>query len=318
MSDEKKARVSCMIDHVDLSLSEIVERSAIAVKVGADGLWLSALPNQRDVALMLSAIAAQTPDVTIGPAVLPIYQSPPAVMAQVAMTLDEVCGNRLALGLGRGHRLVGEWMLGGAYSSSTRAVREYLEIVTSLIRDGEVSVAGSAFESRVFYGAPRRSQLPVYIGAFGPRMLELAAEIANGVILWLCTPEYVRDVVMPSLRAGWARRPSGHAGFEVVTVLPATVSQNPAKDRDHGRIMLNGYLRMENYKKILTAIGFGDDIRSVRPSDAMVDTLCAIGSEQLVQERIAAYRDVGVTEIAISPLAAEERLVATLETAKAA
>jgi 5,10-methylenetetrahydromethanopterin reductase len=267
---------------------------------------------------MLAAIAADVPDVTIGPAVLPIYQSPPAVMAQVAMTLDEICGNRLALGLGRGHRLVGEWMLGGAYSSSTRAVREYLEIVTSLIHEGEVSIAGSAFESRVFYGAPRRPDLPVYIGAFGPRMLELAAEVADGVILWLCTPEYVRDVVAPSLRAGWARRPSGRAGFEVVTVLPAAVSDDPEKDREHGRIMLNGYLRMENYKKILTASGFGDDVRAVRPGDAMIDALCAIGSEQLVRERIAAYREVGVTEIAISPLAAEQRMVATLQAAKAA
>ncbi len=307
-----------MIDHVDLSLTAIVERASIAAKSGADGLWLSQLPNQRDVGLLVAAIAAQTPEVTIGPAVLPIYQSPPAVMAQVAMTLDEICGNRLVLGLGRGHRLVGEWMLGGTYSASASSVCEYLTIVTSLIRSGEVSMAGSSFESRVFYGAPRRDQLPVFIGAFGPRMLELAAEIADGVILWLCTPQYIRDVVAPSLRAGWARRPSGHAGFEVVTVLPAAVSLQPEQDREHGRIMLNGYLRMENYKKVLSAIGFGDDVRSMRPSDALIDALCAIGSEQLLKERIAEYREVGVTEIAISPLAAEKYLVATIESAKAA
>jgi F420-dependent oxidoreductase-like protein len=318
MSDEKKSRVSCVIDHVDMSLSAVVERSLRAAKAGADGLWLSALPNQRDLALLLSAIAAQVPDVTIGPAVLPIYQSPPAVMAQVAMTLDEICGGRLALGLGRGHRLIGEWMLGGAYSSSTRAVREYLEIVTSLIREGEVSMSGSAFESRVFYGAPRRPGLPVYIGAFGPRMLELAAEIADGVILWLCTPKYVRDVVVPSLRTGWARRPSGRAGFEVVTMVPAAVSPDPVKDREHGRMLLSGYMRMENYKKILAASGFGDEVRSVRPTDAMVDALCAIGSEQLVRERIAAYREVGATEIAIAPIAPDRYLAATVETAKAA
>lgn len=318
MSDEMKARVSCMIDHVDLSLSAVVERANVAAKAGADGLWLSQLPNQRDVGLLLAAIAAHTPDVTIGPAVLPIYQSPPAVMAQAAMTLDEICGHRLVLGLGRGHRLVGEWMLGGTYSASAGPMREYLTIVTSLIREGEVSMAGSSFESRVFYGAPRRAQLPVYIGAFGPRMLELAAEMADGVILWLCTPPYIRDVVTPSLRAGWARRPSGRAGFEVVVVLPAAVSPRPEQDREHGRVMLNGYLRMENYKKVLTAIGFGADVRSMRPGDAMVDALCAIGSEQLVQERIAAYREVGVTEIAISPLAAEKYLAATLESAKAA
>jgi len=137
------------------------------------------------------------------------------------------------------------------------------------------------------------------------------------VILWLCTPRYIRDVVVPSLRAGWARRPAGHAGFQVVAVLPAAVSPQPEQDREHGRIMLNGYLRMENYKKVLTASGFGDDVRSMRPGDAMIDEVCAIGGAQLIQERIAAYREVGVTEIAISPLAADKHLVATLEAAMA-
>lgn len=311
-------RVSCMIDHVDLSLGAIVERARLATKAGAGGLWLSQLPNQRDASLLLAAIAAQTCDVTIGPAVLPVYQSPPAVMAQVALTLDEICGNRLVLGLGRGHRLVGEWMLGGRYASSTGPMREYLTIVKSMIRDGEASVTGSAFQARVFYGAPRRAGLPVYVGAFGRRMLELAAELADGVILWLCTPDYVRDVVVPSLRSGWARRPDGGAGFEVVIVLPAAVTPLPDEDRQCGHVLLNGYLRMENYKKVLIASGFGEDVRSMRSGDTMIDALCAIGSEQLIAERIAAYRDAGVTEIAIAPLAAEKYLVPTLEAALAA
>src|SRR5258708_22672849 len=108
----RATRVSCMIDHVDLSLTAIVERASIAAKSGADGLWLSQLPNQRDVGLLVAAIAAQTPEVTIGPAVLPIYQSPPAAIARVAMTPGEICRNRVVLGLGRGHRLGGGGRVG--------------------------------------------------------------------------------------------------------------------------------------------------------------------------------------------------------------
>jgi alkanesulfonate monooxygenase SsuD/methylene tetrahydromethanopterin reductase-like flavin-dependent oxidoreductase (luciferase family) len=313
MASEMKSRVSVILDQVELPLGAIIERAGIAAKSGVDGLWLSQLPNQRDIALVLAAIAAHTPDVTLGPAVLPVYQSPPAVMAQTALTLDEVCGNRLILGLGRGHRLVGEWMLGGTYTTSTASMREYLSIVLSLIRDGEVNIAGADFESRVFYGAPRRPQLPVFVGAFGPRMVEVAAELADGVILWLCTPAYIRDVVAPSLRAGWARRPGGQAGFEVVAVMSAAASPQPAEDREHGRAMLSGYLRMENYKKVLTASGFGDDVRAMRPGDAMIDELCAIGSDQLIQDRMAAYREAGATEIALSTLAADRYLVPTIE-----
>lgn len=314
---EQKFRTSVVTGHTDLSFGEIVEHAVCAAKTGVDGLWLSQLPNQRDVCLLLASIAPHVPDVTIGTAVLPIYQSPPAVMAQAAMTLDEICGGRLVLGLGRGHRLVGEWMLGGKYSVTTAPVREYLTIVTSLIREGEVNLTGSAYESRAFYGAPRRPGLPVYLGALGPRMLELAGEIADGVILWMCAPAYIQDVVMPSLRAGWARRAGDRTGFEVVAMVPAVTTAHPEQDREHARGMLSGYMRLENYKKVLMASGFDAEIRALRPSDAMIDALCAIGSGQLVRERLDAFRAAGVTEIALAPLVTE-RFAATVEAAVAA
>ena len=145
---------------------------------------------------------------------------PPVAMAQTAITLDEISGHRLVLGLGCGHRIFGEWMLGATYSASIAPVREYLGIVTGLIREGEVSVTGSWFSGRVIYGAPRRAGLPVYMGSVGPRMLELAAEMADGVILWMCTPGYVRDFVMPRLRAGWARRPGGTPASPCLSCFP--------------------------------------------------------------------------------------------------
>jgi alkanesulfonate monooxygenase SsuD/methylene tetrahydromethanopterin reductase-like flavin-dependent oxidoreductase (luciferase family) len=312
-----KARISVTIDQVDLSFSTIVERADIAAKSGVDGLWVSQLPSQRQAGLLLAGLAAHTSGVTLGTAVLPIYTSPPVIMAQTALTLDEISGHRLVLGLGRGHRIYGEWMLGGTYSASVGPMREYLTIVTSLIRKGDVNIAGSAFAGRAFYGAPRRPELPVYVGSFGPRMLELAAELADGVILWMCTPSYIRDVVMPSLRAGWAHRQSDHDAFGVVAMMPAVASPEPQEDRESARSMLTGYLRMENYQKVLAAGGFGDDVRSLRVGDAMIDGLCAIGSGQVVQERIAAYREAGVTEVALAPLA-EKHFVATLEAATGA
>jgi F420-dependent oxidoreductase-like protein len=315
MSESMKTRISVTIDQINQSLGAIGERADLAAKSGVDGLWLPQLPSQRDVGLLLADLAAHTSDVTIGTAVLPIYVSPPVAMAQTALTLDEISGGRLALGLGRGHRIFGEWVLGGTYSGSVGPMREYLTIVTSLIRDGQVNVAGSWFSGRAFYAAPRRPQLPVYVGSFGPRMLELAAELADGVVLWMTTPSYVREVVMPSLRAGWARRQGDRAGFGVVAMMPAVVSGQPAECRQAARSMLGGYLRMENYQKLLVASGFGDDVRSLRVGDVMIDELCAIGNRRLVQERIAAYREAGVTEVAIAPLGDTHLVEATLEAA---
>jgi alkanesulfonate monooxygenase SsuD/methylene tetrahydromethanopterin reductase-like flavin-dependent oxidoreductase (luciferase family) len=312
MSEQMKSRVSVSIEQVGKSFDTITDFAAIAAKCGADGLWAAQLPSQRNIAMLLAGLAARVPDITIGTAVLPIYASPPVVTAQLALTLDEISGGRLALGIGHGHRMFGEWVVGGKYSGAVGAMREYLTIVTSLIREGDVNLAGSMFSGRAFYAPPRRAQLPVYVGSFGPRMLELAAEIADGVILWLCTPSYVRDVVMPRLRAGWARRQGSHAGFEVVVLTPALVTPALAEGRAAARGTLSGYLRMENYQKLLAASGFGEDVRSLRASDAMIDGLCAIGTAQLVQERVAAYREAGATEIAFTPLA-DEFFEATLE-----
>lgn len=316
MTSSDRPKISVVIDQVELPLTVIVERAAAAAKSGAAGIWASQMPSHRDVAMLLAGIGAHVPEVTIGTAVLPIYMSPPVAMAQMAITLDEISGHRLVLGLGCGHRIFGQWMLGATYSPEVASVREYLTIVTGLIRDGEVSMAGSRFSGRVMYGAPRRAGLPVYMGSVGPRMLELAAEIADGVILWMCTPGYVRDVVMPRLRAGWARRQGGSVGFGVTVMLPAAVADHDP-GRECGRSMLSGYIRMENYKRLLASSGFGADVQSLRVSDAMVDQLCAIGSAGVLQDRIAAYREAGASEVALAPLS-DRYFLATVEAGAAA
>jgi probable F420-dependent oxidoreductase len=314
MAETMKVRISVIVEHVGMPLCAIHYQADIAGKSGVEGLWLTQNVNGRDTRMVLAAMAAGVSDVSIGTAVLPAYMSPPAVMAQTALSLDEISGNRFILGLGRGHRIFGEWMLGGKYSGSVESMREYLTIVTSMIREGTASLSGSAYDARVGYMAPRRAELPVYVGATGPRMLELAGELADGVIMWMCTPWYLRDVVLPRLRAGWERRPGGHDGFSVVVMMPAAASPDLDEDRGSGRSRLGGYLRLENYHKQLIANGFADDVKAQRASDAMIDKLCAIGSAEQIQERIAEYQEAGATEIALIPLN-EKYLAATIKAA---
>ena len=100
-------------------------------------------------------------------------------------------------------------------------------------------------------------------------------------------------------------------------MVPAVATPHPEQDREHARSMLTGYLRLENYKKVLVASGFGAEVKAMRPSDAMIDTLCAIGSGELVRERLAEFRAAGVTDIALAPLVAD-RFAATVAAATVA
>lgn len=298
-----KTVVSIAIEQIDASLGSINDQVAAAAKSGVDGVWLTQLPSQRDAPTLLAGLTGVTREMTVGTAVLPVYSRLPVVMAQTALTLDELMGGRLVLGLGRGHRMFGEWMLGARYPATTGPMREYLTIVTSLIRNGEVDVTGQWFQGHALYAAPRRPDLPVFIGSFGPRMLALAAELADGVILWLCTPGYVREVVLPSLRRGWQARTGSDGAFTVVAIIPAMVTDQPERYRDVVRRVIAVYAHMENYQRLLAASGFGD-AGTGRVSDAMIDQLAAVGSAEHVRAQIAAYRDAGVTNIAVAPLEA--------------
>jgi alkanesulfonate monooxygenase SsuD/methylene tetrahydromethanopterin reductase-like flavin-dependent oxidoreductase (luciferase family) len=310
--------IGCAIEQTNVSLAEAYERSSLAEQAGADSLWLIQMPNQRENMMVLSGLAANTTAVKLGPSIVPMYTRPPVIMAQTAMTLDELSGGRLILGLGLGNPIAGQWMLGGPPAPPLGSTREYLTIVTSLIRTGEVSFAGRWHSGHATYAGPRRPGLPVYLGTFGPRMLELAGELADGVILWLCTAEYVAETVMPALRAGWARRDSDPGEFPVTIMLSASVTGD-SYERENFRRALGAYCRVPAYRQMFEASGFTADVKAARPSEEMVDAMSAMGTHAHVRDRLHAYRDAGVTRFAIGPQIGKEfdkdRYVETLRVA---
>jgi alkanesulfonate monooxygenase SsuD/methylene tetrahydromethanopterin reductase-like flavin-dependent oxidoreductase (luciferase family) len=138
-------------------------------------------------------------------------------------------------------------------------------------------------------------------------MLELAGELADGVILWMCTPDYVRDHVLPAVRAGLARAGRDPAGFEVVAMVQAAVTDDPAEDRAAFRWFLGSHLRVPTYRALFERSGFGADVAAGEAGDAMVEALAAIGDAGRVAAEVAAYREAGVTTVALAPTAGAHR-----------
>lgn len=295
-----KIEIGAAIEQTGVPLAETYERAAIAEQVGCDSLWMIQVPNQRETLTVLGGLALNTKKAALASSVVPLFSRPPVVMAQTAMTLDEISGGRLMLGLGLGNPMVGQWMLGHKQGPPLQATREYLTIVTSLIRDGEVSYTGRWHSGNGTYAGPRRADLPVYLGTFGPRMVQLAGELADGLILWLCTPGYVRDVVMPNLRIGWARRERPRGDFPITQMVSVSVTDD-AYERENFRRALGGYARVPAYRAMFEASGFAGDLRTGRAGDAMVDSLAAFGDERHVWARLAEYAAAGVTRFAIGP-----------------
>jgi F420-dependent oxidoreductase-like protein len=300
-----------------IPLAEAVERARVVEKLGFGSVWVGQQIGERDAAVLLAAYAASTNRVGLGAGILPIYPRHPADLAQMAATLDELSGGRLMLGLGLGHQLTNEWMLGLPMGDPLTAMREYVTIVRTMLAEGKADLSGERFSARTSYGPPRRERLPVVLGGLRPRMLRLAAELADGVVLWLCAPSYVRDLVIPTLRAVRAGLGLGMEGFAVISIVPVCITATPTEDRNRFRRTIASFGRLPYYRRMLEASGFGSQLASGQIDDMMIDQLGGVGGEEHARGLFAAYREAGCTLVVGIPVHSaqldHQRFVHTME-----
>jgi alkanesulfonate monooxygenase SsuD/methylene tetrahydromethanopterin reductase-like flavin-dependent oxidoreductase (luciferase family) len=141
-------------------------------------------------------------------------------------------------------------------------------------------------------------------------MLELAGEIADGVVLWLCAPAYIRDVAVPAIRRGRARAGHSLAGFEIVAAVPAALTVERAPGVALFKAELLRYLALPFYRRMLERSGFGPEIAAYDRApgaaavpDRLAAGLGAIGDYRTIADFIGAHRAAGVTLPAVRPIA---------------
>ena len=277
------------------TLEESVLRAKMAERLGFRSVWTTQLPDARDAAVVLAAYANATERVTLGTGVLPMYTRHPTAMAQMAASLDELSGGRFILGLGISHKVTVEAMWGLGLERPVDAMREYLHIVRTSLRDGGCSFEGEFFTARWSYSGPRRPDMQVMISALSPRMLELAGELADGVVLWMCSPAYIRDHVVPAVAAARAKAGKPMEGFEVVAAIPVCLTTDRAAGLDVFRQTVTRYASLPYYRKMMDASGFQAQLGAGEINSEMLDELAGIGDEARVRDAINRYQAAGVT-----------------------
>src|SRR5437879_5891863 len=284
------------------TLAESVARAQAAERLGFESVWTTQMPDARDAALVLAAYAANTERVRLGTGLLPIYTRHPTAMVQMAASLDELSGGRFILGIGISHKVTVEGMWGMRLESPVDAMREYLTIVRTSLRDGGCAFEGRFFTARWTYSAPRRPELPVMISALHPRMLELAGELADGVILYMCSPAYIRDHVVPGISAGRAKVGKSLEGFEIVAAIDASLTSDRAAALDVYRKTVERYASLPFYRKVMDASGFKDELDANHVSEGMIDEIAGMGDQQKVRHAIQRYPEAGVTLPGVAPV----------------
>jgi probable F420-dependent oxidoreductase len=286
-------------------LAAAVELARRAEALGYESVWVTHGLG-RDSFLVLAAYAAVTTRLGLGNGVVPIYPRHPVAMAQAALTLAEMTRGRFVLGVGVSHRETMEGMLGLPLRAPLATMREYVGVLRGALGEG-ADFAGEHYRARWSLALPRRPAPPrVYLAALSQRMLELAGELADGAILWLCTPAYVRDVALPALTRGRARAGLGLDGFEIVAAVPLAVTDEPAAAHRAFAAELTRYLTLPFYRAMLEASGLGDGVRAFDREGAVPDTLVealgGVGDAARARAYVAAYRAAGVTLPAIRPI----------------
>jgi alkanesulfonate monooxygenase SsuD/methylene tetrahydromethanopterin reductase-like flavin-dependent oxidoreductase (luciferase family) len=259
---------------------------------------------------VLAAYACGTERIKLGTGVLPIYSRTPAATAQTAATIDELSGGRMVLGIGVSHKVTVEGWYGQRIDKPVREMREYATAVRAILRGEDPPTDNEKFPTGFrFMGYEARADLPLYIAALSPAMLRLAGELGDGVMLWLCNPDYIEQVVIPEVRTGRERAGRSMDGFDVVAAVPSAVTDDPAAARDRLRGDLIPYFSLPFYRAMLERSGYGDDIAGFDAgmskgdtqaavaaiSDEFLETLGAIGSEDEARRSIERYRAAGAT-----------------------
>ena len=292
------------------SLERTLDRVALADRLGYDAAYTTHIAG-RDSLTTLMAYAGASERIRLGTGVVPIFTRTPATMAQTAATIDEHSGGRMVLGLGVSHRVTVENWHGATIDKPVTQMREYLGAVRAILR-GETPPDSERFPTKfAFMGYAARPGLPIYVAALSPNMIRLAGELADGVMLWLCCPAYIRETVIPALREGFERAGRDGDGFDVVAAVPVALTDDPESARATLRQDLVPYASLPFYRAMLEASGFADEIAAFDEgmaagdverakaglSDRMLAELAGIGPAGEVHAAVGRYLDAG----AVSP-----------------
>jgi alkanesulfonate monooxygenase SsuD/methylene tetrahydromethanopterin reductase-like flavin-dependent oxidoreductase (luciferase family) len=304
---------------VGKSLETALQRVELAEKLGYESAYVTHIA-ARDSITVLMAYAARSEKLRLGTGVTPIYSRTPAAAAQSYATLDEFSGGRAIAGLGVSHRPVVEAWYGQEIDKPLREMREYVGIVRAILR-GEDPPQGEKFQCAFhFMGFEPRPDIPIYLAGLSPGMLRLAGEIADGVVLWLCNPDYIREVVVPTVAEGRAKAGKPAEGFDIVAAVPSAVTGEPDQARAQLRSELIPYFSLPFYRKMIELSGYGDDIVAfdaaggdpANISDGFISTLAAIGSAEEAIATVRRYADSGASSPCLGGIAKTD-FDATLE-----
>jgi F420-dependent oxidoreductase-like protein len=305
-------------------------------KAGLDIAWI-AEAYSFDAPSYMGYLAAKTERVQLGAGILPLYTRTPTLLAMTAAGIDALSGGRCILGLGASGPQVIEGFHGVKYDKPLARTREIVEICRmvwkredKLVHDGPIYQIPLPQDQGTGLGKPLkiinhpvRPSIPVYVASLGEKNVELTAEIADGWLPLFFIPEKAKEVFGRSLAAGAAKRDPGLGSLEIcaggLVAIGEEKDVGPIRDfarpsvalyiggmGARGRNFYNALVRRYGYEDAAKEIqdlylaGKKEEAAKAVPSE-LLELTNLVGPEGYIKERIAAYKEAGVTVLAVTP-----------------
>ncbi|WP_131785207.1 TIGR03564 family F420-dependent LLM class oxidoreductase [Protofrankia symbiont of Coriaria ruscifolia] len=283
------------------TLTEVVHQVRVAADSGIDSAW-SAQALGWDALTTLAVAGAQVPAIALGAAVVPTPQRHPLVLASQALTAQAASGGRLTLGVGAGIAAMIQGMFGLSADRPAARMREYLTVLSALLRGETVNHRGETLTAVGAVDAPGTLPPILLLAALGPAMLRVAGELADGTVTWMTGPRTLADHIVPSVNRAAAA--AGRPAPRVIARLVVCVTGNEAEVR--GRIAQQFALagQVPEYRAVLDREG------AAGPGDVVV-----VSDEDGVAGHLRRIADTGVTDFLACPFgtpAEQDRTVAVL------
>jgi probable F420-dependent oxidoreductase len=275
---------------------------------GYDDVWF-ADGGSVDSLTLAAAVAVRTQRVRIGTAIIPVYTRTPAVLAATAATLSHLAPGRFILGLGASSHAMVEGWHGLDFDKPLTRVRETALLVRSMLAGEKSNFSGAVLRSQGYtLGLPVQGHVPIYLAALRPRMLELAGELGEGVVLNLFPAEALPRM-LEHVDAGARRAGKSLAEREVVCRHQVVVTSDKPAARAMFRKYFAPYYATPVYNRFLAWSGYEAEADTIAAgwrekdrdkttgalSDELIDRILILGTVAECHARIRGLARDGVT-----------------------
>lgn len=271
---------------------DLIRRAEAA---GVETIWTVMNALGRDTPTIFAAAAVQTDRIKLGTAIVPAFTRHPLALATQALALEDLAPGRLRLGIGPSHQRVMIPAYGLPFDRPLAQLREYLQVLRPALHEGSVSFSGDFYRAEATL--PRATATPIPISTLRQHAFELAGELSDGALTWLCPIDYLVTTGKPALERG--ARAAGRA----TPPLIAHVLVSPRTDRDAvcgaTRKALAGYASAPFYQRMFAAAGHPLGPNNT-PSDALIDNLVLSGDDDAIIAGIHERLDRGMDELLLN------------------